>query len=445
ASQWLHMLTRPGKTIEVTAYEGRPEYNEPRTVTTYYGSSFRHVAAPTKPIVGVVRDKDTRKPLAGVSIRSYKLATSLTHLGDGQEVVRTTTDAEGRYRLTGMPKGEGNKIKAVPPDDVPYPAVAADVPDSPGLEPVTVDLELKRGVWIEGRITDKVTGKPVKGGVQYLPLWSNPNRRDYPGVYELVFRSGGRVNEDGSYRVVGLPGPGMLAVYGQPNHYLRASQREDEYGGKGLSDEEFPEYLRGSNCAAVTRVSPAKGADSVTRDVTLDPGWTFTATVLGPDGKPLTGTRSFLLVGHWWDYEATRTAEFTAWFNPHERFEIVLQHPEKGLVGVTQPPKENGGSVTVRLEPGATVTGRLVDAGGKPRAGVELELRFRPKRWRSWFDYSPGPIKTDREGRFRIEALLPGQEYRLSDGQGELPLGGGLRWGETKDLGDVAAQPLLKE
>jgi hypothetical protein len=153
----------------------------------------------------------------------------------------------------------------------------------------------------------------------------------------------------------------------------------------------------------------------------------------------------FRLVGHWWDNEATRTAEFTAWFNPHERYEIVFQHPEKGLVGVTQPPQENGGPATVRLEPGATVTGRLVDAGGKPRAGVELELRFRPKRWGSWFDYTPGPIKTDREGRFRIEAMLPGQEYRLSEGTGELPLGGGLRWGETKDLGDVTAQPLPKE
>src|SRR5262249_48616271 len=137
-------------------------------------------------------------------------------------------------------------------------------------------------------------------------------RRDYPGVYELVFRSGGTVKEDGSYRVVGLPGPGILAVYSQKNHYLRASQREDEYGGKGLSDEEFPEHMRGSNCGAVTRVNPTRGADSLRRDVTLDPGWRLSGTVLGPDGQPLTGTRSFHLVGHWWDYAATKTAEFSA-------------------------------------------------------------------------------------------------------------------------------------
>ncbi len=66
----------------------------------------------------------------------------------------------------------------------------------------------KRGVWIEGKITDKVTGQPLQGGVEYVPLYSNPNRLDYPGVYAVLFHFG-TVKEDGSYRVVGLPGPGM--------------------------------------------------------------------------------------------------------------------------------------------------------------------------------------------------------------------------------------------
>src|SRR5262249_8373044 len=176
---------------------GRPEYNDPRRVTTYYGANFRHVTAPSKPIVGVVRDKDTKQPLAGVSIRSYKHANHARHYFDGQEMVRTTTDAAGRYRLTGMPKGDGNLIKVVPPADLPYLAVRAAAPDGPGLDPVTVDVELKRGVWIEGKITDKVTGKPVKAGVQYILLYSNPNRGDYPGVYELYFHYG-TVKEDGS-------------------------------------------------------------------------------------------------------------------------------------------------------------------------------------------------------------------------------------------------------
>jgi RNA polymerase sigma factor (sigma-70 family) len=444
ASQYLHVLARPGKTIEAMEFEGRPEYGDPRRVTTYYAADFRHVASPTRPVVGVVRDRDSKKPLAGVKIWSLKVANNATHLLDSQAVVRTTSDAQGRYRLTGLPKGEGNVLMVMPPDDLPYVAVRADVPGGLGLDPVTVDVELRRGVWVEGKVTDKVTGKPARGGVQYVVLYSNPHLRDYPG-FEGWPPTTAAVKEDGSYRLVALPGPGMVAAFGQENHYLPAPQREDEYGVKGLSDEEYPLHLRGSNCAALARVDPAKGADSVKRDVTLDPGWKLTGTVLGPDDKPLAGARSFLLVGHWWDREATRAAEFSAWFNPRETTEILFQHPEKGLVGVARPPKESGGAVTVRLAPGATLTGRLVGADGKPRAGIELEVTFRPAGWGSWFEYSAEPAKTDREGRFRIEGLLPDRDFRLSDGKGQLLAVRAPRSGRAADLGDVEMKPVKGE
>ena len=45
-----------------------------------------------------------------------------------------------------------------------------------------------------------------------------------------------------------------------------------------------------------------------------------------------------------------------------------------------------------------------------------------------------------------IAALLPGQQFRLSDNRGgEAFFGDGLRAGETKDLGDVRMQPLKQE
>ena len=43
----------------------------------------------------------------------------------------------------------------------------------------------------------------------------------------------------------------------------------------------------------------------------------------------------------------------------------------------------------------------------------------------------------DHDGRFRIEGLLPGYEFILEDGKGELSVGDGLRSGQAKDLGDV--------
>jgi RNA polymerase sigma factor (sigma-70 family) len=444
AVQELHILTRPGKPLRIVDNEDTPRL---RRSTTYYGADFRHVAAPTKPVVGVVRDKDTKKPLAGITVQSYKLANNPV---PGMKVAVAVTDAFGRYRLTGLPKGEGNKIVAVPGQDRPYPVSFRDVPDSPVLAPVTVDIELKRGVWVEGRVTDKITGKPAQASLEYFALSSNPNLRDYPG-----FGGDGRgaaagyfnvtTKADGSYRVVGLPGPGLIAVFYTGRHLL-APERDDEYGAKAPFLGTAPYQLAPLvNYTAIARVNPERGAGSVRRDVTLDPGWTFTGTVLGPDGKPLAGARAFGLSQRdaAWDYAKLNSAEFTVrGFNPRRPRDMLFLYPEKGLVGVAQPPKGPGGAVAVQLGPGGTVTGRAVDAQGKPRAGLPLGVSFRPLERRApWGPYPHARLETDREGRFRVEGLLPGCEFRLTDGRGEVPLGGSLGPGQTKDLGDVVFKP----
>jgi protocatechuate 3,4-dioxygenase beta subunit len=93
----------------------------------------------------------------------------------------------------------------------------------------------------------------------------------------------------------------------------------------------------------------------------------------------------------------------------------------------------------VQLRPGAAVEGRLVDPDGRPRPDVELVI------WRDHketaqpgdFVYFPRRHKTDQQGRFRIDGLLPGYEFAVSDGKGYRSLGGGLTWDQMKDLGDV--------
>ncbi len=431
-SEYLHILTRPGEPIVVTEHEGRPDGDDPRVVATYHGAAFQHAAAPCKPIVGVVRDRDTKEPLAGVTIRSYTLATRPNFIRD---IVRTTTDADGRYRLTGMPRGTGNRILAIPGADQPYPARGIHVPDSPGLDPVTVDIDLRRGVWIEGKITDKATGKPLKASVEYFAHARNPNLPDYPGFNGAIRPGEGvRAGDDGSYRVAGLPGPGLVAVH-RWSHYLPAPERDDEYGVDEPSFKTAPYHIGFTvNYSALARIEPARGSDRVKRDVTLDPGWTITGVVLGPDGQPLAGAFG-MGVGE------MKTAEFTMrGFSPRGSRELLFRHSAKGLIGLAPPPKANGDSVSVALHPGASIAGRLVDADGRPQADIALSVRFRRKDAPTHEQYSTHePIRTDREGRFRIEALPPGYEFELWGGKGgdRIVVGDGLRWGQTKDLGDV--------
>ncbi len=433
ASQHLYFLTRPGSPIEAAdAFD---------TIARYYGSSFRHVAGPTKPIIGFVRDRDTKKPLEGVTIQSYKLAN---YPISGFDIAETTTDAKGHYRLTGMPKGVGNAILAAPGKDHPYPGLLAKVPDTRGLDPVTVDIDLKQGVWIEGKITDKETGKPLQAFVEYFSRFNNPHLHDYPGYDGAArFFVGTPANESGSYRVVGLPGPGLITVHAVPN-YLRAVEREDAEGTKERFLSTSPYHITNpENFAAIASVDVPKGADSIKRDVALESGWSFSGMVLGPDGKPLLETHSHGLTGAFplWDsIEGKKTAKFSVRaFNPRRPRDLIFLHLEKNLAGVLLPPKQPQDSVTVHMQPGAAATGRLLDAAGKPQANVDLTVSFQSKHADSSHLNFPQQIQTDPDGRFRLEPLIPGYQYRLTSQLADFfsitidPLASG----QTKDLGDI--------
>jgi len=171
----------------------------------------------------------------------------------------------------------------------------------------------------------------------------------------------------------------------------------------------------------------------------LDVSVEFTGRLFGPDGQPISGARSFGITGFG---EEMPGADFTVrGFSPHRPRSVFFQHQELGLVGVAQSPKHNGESITVPMQPGATVTGRLLDANGQPSGGVRLGLSGRSlsEKQAHWLGDFPGRIKMDPDGRFCITAVVPGYEYQLvrRDGrEGELFLGA-FHFGQTKDLGDV--------
>ena len=104
------------------------------------------------------------------------------------------------------------------------------------------------------------------------------------------------------------------------------------------------------NYTALARIDPDQGVESVKRDVTLDPGWTFTGTVLGPDDQPLAGRGGTSGLGDRdGPHNTMESAEFTVKpFNPRRPRDVFFRHPEKGLAGVARPPKENGGSIAVK-------------------------------------------------------------------------------------------------
>ncbi len=151
-SRRLFARTEAGEQIELLRERRSPDLGK----YIYYPSNFSIVAGPSSPIVGLVRDAATKEPLAGVTVKSQARHGERIN-GWGQDFVRAVTDAQGHYRLEGMPLGSDNRIAAIAPDDKPYFSTskkAATQADGPPLE---VNFDMPRGVWIEGRITDRRT------------------------------------------------------------------------------------------------------------------------------------------------------------------------------------------------------------------------------------------------------------------------------------------------
>src|SRR5262249_33935152 len=140
-AKYVYAMTRPCPTIEVLAHKNvSGPFGKLEPLYTYYGATFDHVAAPSKPVIGVVQDGDTGKSIPGTIVENtyYGVPTSEPRSHDDRFHLRAATDGQGRYRITGLPLGKGNFLRASPPAGKPYLVSLKEVPESSGLDPVTV-------------------------------------------------------------------------------------------------------------------------------------------------------------------------------------------------------------------------------------------------------------------------------------------------------------------
>ncbi len=327
--------------------------------------------------------------------------------------MRTTTGADGRFRLMGMPGGAGNRITANPGPAQPYLGAGAEVSAGSSAEPATVDFALKRGVAIRGKLSNKATGEPVPAVVEYFVFVDNPHRADARQLH------GGEVptRPDGSFELVGLPGRGLIAARATRDRYLIGQGAEGIAGadqhGWFQTDPHIcqPEFTH-----AIATVDPAEDAESLTCDLVLDPGKSRPGAVEGPDGKPLAGCVVLNLSrGTMSTNMVTLTSgSFRAIaLDERQPRPLFFHHAEKKLAAVVMVKGDENGPLRVRLQPSGTITGRLIDDDGQPRRGVKInatysEGRFGPGSYWPLLDPTLG-----EDGRFRIEGLIPGVAYNF--------------------------------
>ena len=267
ATSDVYVVTRPCPTIAISVNKKKPWAGK----YVYHGPTFDHVVAPTMPIIGTVRAKDTSKPLAGVAIRAH-LDDAYGYYHDRENWIRVTTDTAGHYRLVGLPKRAGQYLWVAPAAGQPYlppPRKTAGV--SAGVNPLRVDFELKRGVLIRGRVTDKLTGQPVAAKVEYMAFKDNPHYKAGEVLWGNAHQV--RTSPDGSFTLAALPGRGLLAA--------KATFMEGWHGGQRYLLNVGADKIKGPIIThdgpwqswafnTVVEINPAKGA-TIRQDIALVP------------------------------------------------------------------------------------------------------------------------------------------------------------------------------
>jgi hypothetical protein len=408
---------------------------------TCYGATLNLVASPGLEVVGTVRDKDTGKPLAGATVQAAAL------IGIPYQLLKTTTDAEGRYRLMGIPRktqfGDGQEVVAEVKGGPPYLPSIQSVGDT--LGPITRNFELKRGVWARGRITDKSNGKPVQANLSYWVFEDNPHAKDYPPYGTVRVGDPFLANEKGEFQIAVLPGHGILGA----RHFPDGTYRLDvgintSHGVKVDGSGPFPLIRHDHN--TYVEIDPKPGDESITANIELDPGRTVKGTLIGPDGEPVAGAR---MMGAWdwyqnWSSLPQTSADFEVRaLGPEDKRGLIFVHDAKKLAGayVVQPGEE--GPLKIQLQPCGTLTGRLVDrdAVPQPRFPMECDRPYEGGDFRYEYGALQGLIRTDKDGRFQASGLVPGLKYSLTlrkAGKNATSVKDVIvKAGETRDLGDV--------
>jgi RNA polymerase sigma factor (sigma-70 family) len=409
-----------------------------------YGATFDYVGHASRPIRGVVRDKETGKPLAGVSVGHY-------HGGRPSAL----TDKEGRYELLGLVKGRQYVLEVKPADGL-YFRRRLRLQDTPGLGALTGDIELTRGVTVRGRVTDK-EGKPIaQARVEYHPLAGNTYANQMSDVSKPCAET--TTGPDGSYALTVLPGQGVIGVTGpRLEAYMPALVTPKElkdFFKAPVIERQGEDYLTvagGANSFgaisqnsynALMLLEPGEKEEGLVKDVALDRPLERKGQVVGLDDKPLIGVTVCGLVRH--GVETLPGAEFTVrGINPRANRPLVFYHKDKNLgFFVKELRGDTSEPLTVKLQPCGSTSGRIVDPDGEPVVGLRLIVQGRALPIVGDAGGGAHLVTTDKEGRFRVEGLVPGEEYRVSeahnsDGYLRIYAPALVEPGKYLDLGDI--------
>ena len=432
------------------------------------GAGFTFRLKPGRIVRGIVRDRETRAPIAGMWVGQGSDAL----IGLSGTPSPFTSNANGRYEISGIDSALRDlEVMAVPQPGQPHFMATASVGEKSGGM-----IDCLRGIPFRLTLVDE-KGQPAEAEVESHPVTPNPHAVSvlpHEWTYGLPI-SRAVMTAKGVYEGVVIAGPGVVLVKtpGRPD-YRPAHVDPKAFFAPGRTDWTDQELISAygthdtlsignaladqHDYAAIVLVNPPPDSKplEISAKVVLDRP--PLVTILDPDGKPAVGVKPVGLTGFTWDDEPVLRAATVpiAKLHPTRSRRITFIKEDRKLIGFLLARGDGEAPYTVRLESWATVSGRIVDengnpipprfrAPGRPTGPVFLRTNHR-FAIATHDDPRAGMISycgSDGEGRFHFERLVPGLRYSCDIYHEDGPFAGlafenlVLKPGETRDLGDV--------
>ena len=204
--------------------------------------------------------------------------------------IKATTDADGNYRITGIPAGS-YQVSPMAPAYVVTDLMATRERGrtlllAEGEDVQDVDFSLERGGVIAGRVTD-ANGRPVVE--ERLTLVSADQSKQNQQAIGPFLGAGSITDDRGVYRIYGLP----------PGQYKISVGRDDDryYLSVGIGRLTYKRtfYPDASDPAEAKVIEVTEGSEATNIDISLGqtlPGFVASGKVVdGETGRPVTGLR----------------------------------------------------------------------------------------------------------------------------------------------------------
>ncbi len=351
-------------------------------------------------------------------------------------ILQVRTDQLGMYQITGVVAGR-YKIAASAPGFATHESTSfgqrgttLNIGESENIE--KLDLELKRGGVITGRITDANNRPLVEEVIQLMKLDQKGNPQPFILNYIFLLMGTGSTDDRGVYRIFGLPaGRYLVYVRGTP---MAGNAR------MSLGDKEWPPTnateLPGTFHPAVTDPSLAKvievgeGSETVNVDITIaeeEKAYNILGrVVIAENGQPVKGVEiAYGVLAQ----EGTR---INAWDTPGIRSdkngEFRLQGMIPGKYGLfARSDQENGvyseievcevhdrdlPGVEIKVRLGGSISGVVVIEGTNDPAvlanATQIQLVFSTRTTEVRHPIK-NQVRISPEGNFYVRAIQPGK------------------------------------